>query len=322
VAVPPSPPLVSVVIPTRNRARLVERAVDSVFGQTYGNIELIVIVDGPDPVTIERLRRFAAPNLSIVEHATSLGAAASRNTGIALAKGSWIAFLDDDDYWEPTKLERQVGAALADGDPHIIVTCLSQIVTALGRYVWPRSPYDGGLPLDEYLFDRREPFKGGAFLQTSTLMVPRALFEDTGFAGFTHPHEDWDLGIRAVKQFGYRLITVAAPLSVHFTEDEHDSVSRTFAWRESVAWLDGLGKIVSPRAYAGFCLTIISPQAAQHGDLGDFFALLRIAFAKGRPRLYHVMFHCALWIVPVRLRRRIRSRLSSRGRIEPRDQGR
>jgi len=310
----PSPPLVSVVIPTRNRARLVGRAVESVLSQTYGHFELIVVVDGPDPATVERLQRFAAPNLRVVEHETSQGAAASRNTGIALASGTWIAFLDDDDLWEPTKLERQVAAALADGDPKVVVTCLSQVVTALGRYVWPRSPYDGRMPLDEYLFDRREPFKGGAFLQTSTLMVPRALFVDLGFAGFAHPHEDWDLGLRAVKEFGYRLITVPESLSVHFTEDEHESVSRKFDWRESVAWLEGLGKIVSPRAYAGFCLTIISPQAAQNGDLGDFFALLKIAFAKGRPRLYHVVFHCALWIVPVQLRRRIRNRLSGRDR--------
>jgi glycosyltransferase involved in cell wall biosynthesis len=317
VAVRLSSPLVSVVIPTRNRARLVGRAIESVLAQTYGHIELIVVVDGPDPVTVERLQRFAAPNLRVVEHETSLGAAASRNTGIALANGSWIAFLDDDDLWEPTKLELQIAAAFAGDDAKVVVTCLSQVVTALGRYVWPRSPYDGRIPLDEYLFDRRGPFKGGAFFQTSTLMVPRALFVDMGFAGFAHSHEDWDLGLRAMKQFGYRLITVRKPLSVHFTEDEHESVSRKFDWRESVAWLEGLGNIVSPRAYAGFCLTIISPQAAQNGNFGDFFALLKIAFAKGRPRLFHVIFHCALWIVPMQLRRRIRNRLSGSGQSSP-----
>src|SRR4051812_26873537 len=97
--------LVSVIIPTYNRANVVSEAVESVLNQTYSKVELIVVDDGSTDDTLEKLRRFG--NTITVITQENAGPSAARNAGIANARGDLIAFLDSDDLWLPTNLERQ-----------------------------------------------------------------------------------------------------------------------------------------------------------------------------------------------------------------------
>ncbi len=101
-----STPLVSVIIPTYNRAALVCQTIDNIFQQTYRNFELIVVDDGSTDETQARLRQYA-DRIRVITQANA-GAAVARNRGIAAAHGEIIAFQDSDDLWQPTKLERQV----------------------------------------------------------------------------------------------------------------------------------------------------------------------------------------------------------------------
>lgn len=102
--------LVSVVLPTRNRARWLGRAIESVLRQTLVDLELIVVDDGSEDETAAVLARYAAADARIgIERVEKPGgAAAARNAGIARAKGRFVAFIDDDVVWAPTKLERQL----------------------------------------------------------------------------------------------------------------------------------------------------------------------------------------------------------------------
>jgi glycosyltransferase involved in cell wall biosynthesis len=104
----PDVPLVSVVIPTRGRAGLLEQCVASMLTQTISRIEVIVVVDGPDPATIDFLASVDDRRLRYVSHPESRGVSNARNTGIGLATGRWLAFCDDDDLWAPTKLAAQL----------------------------------------------------------------------------------------------------------------------------------------------------------------------------------------------------------------------
>ena len=97
----------SAVIPTRSRPHLLTRALASVAAQTYADLEVVVVVDGPDPETEAVLRTWRDRPLTVVVNERSLGGGAARNVGVEAAKGTWIAFLDDDDEWLPNKLERQ-----------------------------------------------------------------------------------------------------------------------------------------------------------------------------------------------------------------------
>lgn len=109
-----SMPLVSVIIPTYNRAYIVREAIDSVLSQTYANIEVFVVDDGSSDNTAEVLRTYGQ-RIHIVGQQNS-GPAAARNRALEIARGEIITFLDSDDLWLPTYLKRQLSALERAGD--------------------------------------------------------------------------------------------------------------------------------------------------------------------------------------------------------------
>jgi glycosyltransferase involved in cell wall biosynthesis len=297
-------PIVSIVIPTAGRPQLVLAAARSVLAQTVTDIELIVVVDGPDPDTEAALATLADSRLHVLRNPASVGPGQSRNAGIAAARGDWVAFLDDDDEWLSEKLARQLDAA--PPGPALLMT-LSTAITPTGRYVWPRRVYDEAQPVDEYLFDRRSWFKGDGFVQASSLMVRRALAVELGFAAIKQ-HEDWEFVIRAVKQHGCRLVTVAEPLVLHLAEHSNrQSASRRYDWRNSLAWIESLGGLITKRAFSGFCLTILAPQPARQGEYAAFPVLLARALRHGSPTLRQLVVFFVFWALPMGLRQRLRS---------------
>ena len=100
-------PLITVVIPTRNRPELLLRAIRSVFAQTYTEFEIIVVIDGHDADSIEALSSIRDPRLRYIEIANGGGGNQARNLGASMANADWIALLDDDDEWLPGKLQAQ-----------------------------------------------------------------------------------------------------------------------------------------------------------------------------------------------------------------------
>ncbi len=99
---------VSAIITTHNRLPLLKRAIDSVFGQTYQNIECIVVSDNSVDGTVDYCRHLDGIHFIDIPASESKGGNYARNLGIKAAKGEFIAFLDDDDYWLPDKIERQM----------------------------------------------------------------------------------------------------------------------------------------------------------------------------------------------------------------------
>ena len=102
--------LVSIIMPTYKCGRFIEKSILSVQAQTYQNWELIIVDDCSDDGTIETVYNLINKDnrISLYQNNTNSGAAVSRNVALKKAKGRWIAFLDSDDLWEPTKLERQI----------------------------------------------------------------------------------------------------------------------------------------------------------------------------------------------------------------------
>lgn len=124
-------PLVSAVIPTYSRPEFLKRAVRSVNEQTYPDIELLVIDDkSPQPAaeTLAEVDTGSVRSVRCVRHDKNRGANAARNTGIRLADGEFVAFLDNDDRWLPEKIDRQVDR-FRDGPEELgVVTVGSRIV--------------------------------------------------------------------------------------------------------------------------------------------------------------------------------------------------
>jgi glycosyltransferase involved in cell wall biosynthesis len=127
-------PAVSVITPTLNRLSFLRRALESLAAQTYDDFEAIVVVDGPSPELAAFVAGHSDPRVRLVQRETTGGTAAARNSGLEVARGRYIGFLDDDDLWLPTRLERQVPLLDAGED---VVHSLVYVADGHGRV------YDG-----------------------------------------------------------------------------------------------------------------------------------------------------------------------------------
>ena len=153
----PLPNRVSVIIPTYNRANLVCRAIDSALAQTHPDIEIIVVDDGSTDDTAERLAIYDQ-RIRVIRQPNA-GVGAARNSGIALAGGEFIAFLDSDDDWLPWKLSAQIAAF--QQRPELQFTCTdAMVIDRDGKFLFERCLrryYPNYLYLPEQqLFDRCE----------------------------------------------------------------------------------------------------------------------------------------------------------------------
>jgi glycosyltransferase involved in cell wall biosynthesis len=201
-------PLLSVVLPTHNRAERLPAAVRSATAQTFGTIEIIVVDDGSTDDTPAVVERLAALDPRIRYHriAEPSGAANARNQGIDQARGEFIAFLDDDDAWHPTKVERQVEYMTEHPDVGA-VSCHYRIVFEGNprTYVW-KGPTR--LSARALLWN---DFAGGA----SFIALRRSAFDESiiRFDERLPPCEDWDLWQRLASQ--RRFDVVPGPLCTY-----------------------------------------------------------------------------------------------------------
>lgn len=302
-------PKISVVIPTYKRPDLVLVAIASAGQQSFRDIEIIVAVDGAEPATLSALEGVDEPRLRILPLEPRRGNAGARNAGIAAARAPWIALLDDDDSWKPQKLERQIEVALAADAAFPVVSCRFEAVGEGARFVWPAAFPQPGQPVSEYLFTRRGPSVTGA-VQTSTFLVPKALFDRVPFDEQVSRYVDLDWLLRAAQVDGMELLFVEGdpPLSVYAIDDDRSRISNETDWRRDVQWIRERRKLVTRRAYGAYLLTQASIRAERSRDYRAFLPLLYEALSHGRVSAGEVAFHLGNTFLPPQLRRALTSR--------------
>jgi glycosyltransferase involved in cell wall biosynthesis len=197
-----SSPEVSVIIPTRNRASYLREALASVLGQTFfraegkGSIEILVIDDGSTDDTEEAVRVLEGP-IRYVRQGPK-GVSPSRNRGLALSRGKFIAFLDSDDLWEPGKIEIQVRHMRSH--PEEMVSLTEEIWIRRGVRVNPRNIHRKHTG---WVFDKFLPL---CLLSLSTALFRREVFDEIGVFDEGLPAcEDYDLGLRLAARYPVHL---------------------------------------------------------------------------------------------------------------------
>lgn len=309
--------LVSAVIPTYRRPSDVVRAVRSALEQTYEQLEVIVVVDGPHEPTSEALAAIDDERLRVVVLDENVGNAEARNVGIANARGDYVALLDDDDLWMPDKIARQVALAEASALRWPIVSCRLRATNETQTFVWPRRLPEADQPICEYLFCRRTPSTGEGMVQTSTVLAPTALFREVVFQRGLKRYVDVDWVLRAARrpEVGLVFVDSEAPLSVWRIEEGRKRITTGADWRWDLDWIRERRALVTPRAYAAFVLTLPSVRAARDGDRSAFRALLEEALRAARPSAGELAYHVGNFAAPMGLRRRLAGLVARRRRV-------
>jgi glycosyltransferase involved in cell wall biosynthesis len=182
--------LVSVVIPVRDRAAMVLRAVNSVLAQTHAALEVVVVDDGSTDDTAARLAGIADDRVRLLSHAVGRGVSAARNTGLAAARGAYLALLDSDDVWLPRKIERQLAFMRGRG---LAISQTQEIWMRGGRRVNPGMIHQKP---DGFFFEQA---LSRCLVSPSTVLFTRGFWEEMGGFDESLPAcEDYDLWLRTL----------------------------------------------------------------------------------------------------------------------------
>jgi glycosyltransferase involved in cell wall biosynthesis len=181
-------PKVSVIIPSYNRADVLSRALKSVFAQTYRDFEIIVVDDCSKDNILEVVTNFNDSRIRYIKHEQNQGGGASRNTGIKEAKGEFVAFLDSDDEWLPTKLEKQL-ALFVNLDMGLVYCGFNLVEPGIKNGLRPFVSCGENFRQDLLVSN----FVG----TTSVAIIRKHLLEQIkGFDVVLRSCQDWDLYIR------------------------------------------------------------------------------------------------------------------------------
>jgi glycosyltransferase involved in cell wall biosynthesis len=184
--------LISVVIPTYNRAEVLLDAINSVLSQTYKNFEIIIVDDGSTDNTQEIIKKINDARIKYFYQENS-GVSSARNKGIKTANGDYIAFLDSDDLWHPQKLEKQL--AIFTKDKNIgLVSCNSLYQTFSGETVFVKKSFASNKKeVISYILS----YPDKVYTGTPTLMIKKDCFDKVGYFDEQMSFcEDWDIFFR------------------------------------------------------------------------------------------------------------------------------
>jgi glycosyltransferase involved in cell wall biosynthesis len=200
-----------------------------------------------------------------------------------------------------------------------VASCRVSARSPHGTFVWPRRLPSDDEDLSEYLFVRRGPFSGEAFVSTSTLLASRSLFLDEPFDEQLRRHQEWDWLLRVVRRRGAKVVMVDGPLVVQRIDQTGATISSEADWADSAAWIEERKDLVTRRAYAGFLCTHIAASAARARAYRAIPTLVGRLVRRGSPGPWDLALLIAFWIVPVRSWRRLRSRFG--GSASPTGEG-
>ena len=191
-------PKITAILPTWNRAEWLEKSIQSVLDQTFGDFELVVVDDASTDSTAEIIERYSGKIRTIV-FSENRGVSAARNAAISTSDSEWIAFLDSDDFWHPDKLQKQI--AQTKMRPACPLHFTDEIWIRNGVRVNPKKKHQ---KKEGWIF---QPSLALCLMAPSTVILRRELFEVHGLFDENLPVcEDYDLWLRLTAQHPVALL--------------------------------------------------------------------------------------------------------------------
>lgn len=195
-------PMASIIVPTHNRPDMLKETIQSILDQTFQDFEVIVVNDAGQDVS-SVVEAFNSPKLSYLSHETNKGLAGARNTGLRAARGTYIAYLDDDDIFYPDHLDTLVTFLQESGEKVAYTDAFRahQAMQGDGTYVVTERdvPYSFDFNFKDILI--------GNFIPVTCIMHDIKCIHEAGyFDESLHSHEDWDLWIRMSQKYAFHHI--------------------------------------------------------------------------------------------------------------------
>lgn len=301
---------VTVVIPTFGRPSLLRRAIVSVLQQTRTDFELVVVVDGTDPKSVTVLEAIEDDRIVWIQLPGASGSSGARNAGCQKATGEWIAFLDDDDEWLPTKLEVQLASALASPCAFPIVSTRIIVRSGSSDLHWPRRTPGVGEPISEYLFCRSGLFSGDGQFQTSAILARRSLMLLCPFNSEVRKHDDTEWYLTVAARSDVEFIVAREPLTIWHQSSSVGRVSQSGDWTSSLQWARRCRSLMTTRAYSSFVLSAVAAEAAEAASIRGVVRSYYEALRFGRPRLLDLVLPIMMIIIPRTVRQQLRGKIS------------
>jgi glycosyltransferase involved in cell wall biosynthesis len=229
------------------------------LNQTYPNLEVVVVIDGPDPETAAAIEALDDARIRVIALAESVGGSDARNTGVRESKGKWIAFLDDDDEWLPEKTEKQTREILRSAENIVFSACRYHFADGVRSSVQPEVFPRAGENISEYLFcELTKTGRRRSFMQTSTWLVRRDFCLRNPFTSGLKRHQDTDWLLMAYANNEVAGCFVAEPYAVFHCEPDRTRVgTKSPDWKFTFEWANEKRLQLTPKAkayvYATFC---------------------------------------------------------------------
>ncbi|MGG4548002.1 glycosyltransferase [Rossellomorea marisflavi] len=226
-------PLISVIVPTFNRGHMIRRTINTVLNQTYNNFELIIVDDGSTDDTMIEVKRFSDKRIKYHKLDNNSKGRKTRNCGIKIAEGQFIAFLDSDDEWDLKKLEKQIKFITENNLFNKKFMCFTDLVIKTPRKSKEqKNNCFNNENLMEYILVE------GNEVQTSSYILPTLLAKNTLFNENLKKHQDWDFCLRLLKN-GAQLYNIPESLSVWNVGKSDTRISNSYKSENvSLTWFN------------------------------------------------------------------------------------
>lgn len=271
--------MISIIIPTYKRPYYLNRAIQSVLSQTYQDFEIITIIDGEDQESLNLLKnledKYGSEKIKYNMNVKKIGGNNCRNQGFNLSEGDYIALMDDDDEWIETKLEKQMGVLEKMDDKYVLNFTSCFIYKNLEELkkqnfeILPRRNWDGNLNVSNYLFKTRF-LKTQGLIQTSTIIVSRAVFEKVKFTPNLLKHQDWDwlINIFYYLNNSIKITHLNEPLVIYHSDAPKGSrLGGKNVWNFSLNWVIENKKKFTKESFNEFITFIVLKGIAQDKNL-------------------------------------------------------
>jgi glycosyltransferase involved in cell wall biosynthesis len=299
-------PKVSVVIPTRDRPLTLRNAVNSVLAQTLSDFEVIVVIDGEAGLeTTALIASLCDGRLRCISVPKPVGGSEARNIGVRHARSRFVALLDDDDEWLPTKLEKQLQKAeqFPVGTDVVVTTQHIHRTSTAPDVVRPRRLPRPNEKITEFMFDYL------CYFQTSTFFCSKELIARFPFASHLPSLQDVDWFLRVMHEAETKLIVIPEPLTIYHSPEGRKSITTGTKWRSVLEWGKTNRHLMTRRAYSRFVVgSCVARAAKEHAGLKGFITLLYECTISGLPTPKLICILCGSYILKPALRTKLRDR--------------